>query len=105
MRLRPTASGWVDHDSSTTPEWDVAQLKRLARQLGYALVWAPIDSVVPLVDLVRVADVDAFLCPAPDLLDTFTLHALMCVVQVETACPRMSFAPWAAEEWARENRP
>ncbi len=48
--------------------------------------------MLPLVDQVRDADVDAVIVPSPTHLDTIQLHALMCIVDVETACPRMSFA-------------
>ncbi|MBO0853957.1 MAG: hypothetical protein J2P18_09330 [Nocardia sp.] len=95
MRPRPTAFGWIEPEISTAWEWDRAQIHRLSRRLGYALIWAPIDSALPLVDQVRAADVDVVIIPAPNHLDTATLHAFMCIVSVETATPRMSFAPWA----------
>lgn len=95
MRYRPTALGWIDHDTSVAPEWERAQIQRLARHLGYALIWAPVDSVLPLVDQVRQADVDIVIAPAPDHLDALTLNAVMSVVGVETVCPRLSFSRWA----------
>ncbi|RDI55824.1 hypothetical protein [Nocardia mexicana] len=94
MRAHPTAFAWVDPDVSRWLEWENAGIRRLARQLGYALYW-PGPSVLPLVDQVRAADVDAVVTPSPKHLDVIQLHALMCLVDVETAVPRMSFARWA----------
>ncbi|WP_433598481.1 hypothetical protein ACQPXH_22335 [Nocardia sp. CA-135953] len=96
MRPRPTALGWIDLTVTGNPEWDAAQVRRLARRLGYALVWPPAITLVPLVDQVRVADVDAVIMPSPLHLDVLMLHAVMCVADVETVTPRMSFARWAA---------
>ncbi|WP_280271104.1 hypothetical protein [Nocardia wallacei] len=74
---------------------DDARARRLARQLGYRLYW-PEPSVLPLTDQVRAADVDAVIVPSPGHLDAIQLHALMCLVDVETATPRMSFARWTS---------
>lgn len=95
MRYRPTALGWIDHEVSMAPGWDRAQVQRLARHLGYALIWPPIESVVPLVDQVRAADVDVVITPSPDHLDAIMLNAVMSVTTVETVCPRLTFARWA----------
>ncbi|WP_232236266.1 hypothetical protein [Nocardia sp. BMG51109] len=76
-------------------EWDAAQVRRLARRLGSVLVWPPETSLIPLVDQVRAAGVDAVITPAPNHLDVMTMHAVMCVADVETVSPRMSFARWA----------
>ncbi|WP_280274616.1 hypothetical protein [Nocardia wallacei] len=95
MRSVPTAFGWIHHDVSTTPEWDAAQVRRLARTLGYALIWPTAVSVLPLADQVRAADADVVITPSPLHLDVLTLHALMYVTDVETVCPRMSFARWS----------
>ncbi len=94
MRADPTAFAWVDISVSAWSELENARIRRLARQLGYRLYW-PGPSVLPLVDQVRDADVDAVIVPSPTHLDAIQLHALMCIVDVETACPRMSFARWA----------
>jgi hypothetical protein len=51
--------------------------------------------LIPLADVVRELDADAVIVPAPDRLDALTLHAVMCVADVETVTPRMSFARWA----------
>ncbi|WP_433732602.1 hypothetical protein ACQP0C_09755 [Nocardia sp. CA-129566] len=93
MRFRPTALGWIDLEVSTAPDWDSAQMHRLARYLGYSLVW-PEFSVIPLVDQVRAADVDAVIVPSPEHLHPIMLNALMDVADVETVLPRMSFARW-----------
>jgi hypothetical protein len=89
------ALGWIDPDTSTAPEWDTAQVRRLARRLGYALVWPPESGSIPLPDVAREVDADAVIVAAPDRLDVLTLHAVMCMADVETVTPRMSFARWA----------
>ncbi|RDI48543.1 hypothetical protein DFR68_108379 [Nocardia mexicana] len=93
MRARPTAFAWVDPAGGLWPTWDNAQIRRLARRLGYVLYW-PGPSVLPLIDQVRAADVDAVITPSPSHLGVIQLHALMCIVDVETASPRTSFARW-----------
>ncbi len=93
MRRQPTALGWINLDVSIASEWDVAQLRRLARRLGYVLIW-PDDSPIRLVDQVRNLDVDIVLAPAPNHLDALELDAVMHVTGIETACPRMSFNRW-----------
>jgi hypothetical protein len=95
MKVRPTVLAWIDPAVTIAPNWDIAQVRRLARQLGYALVWPRDITLVPVVDQVRAADVDALIVPAPEHLDVLMLHAVMCLADVETACPRMSFARWA----------
>jgi hypothetical protein len=95
MRIQPTAFAWIDDEISTAPDWDAAQVRRLARHLGYELVWPAEDWLIPLVDQVRAADVDAVITPSVDHLGVMSLNALMHVANVETACPRMSFARWA----------
>ncbi|MGQ4597749.1 hypothetical protein [Nocardia sp. R6R-6] len=43
------ALGWID-PCSPTPEWDTAQVRRLARRLGYPLRFADPTSVLGLVE-------------------------------------------------------
>ncbi len=88
------ALGVVDQDSEAY-EWERAQVRRLARHLGYAVVWASGNSVLPLVDQVRQADVDIVIASVSDHLDVLTLNSVMGVVGVETVCPRLSFSRWA----------
>lgn len=95
MRWRPTALGWVDPDLTTAHEWDSAQVVRLCRKLGYALIWEG-DATVGLIDRVRAADVDAVAIPTPQHLDPLTINNLMHLVDVEIATPRLSFARWSA---------
>ncbi len=59
--------------------------------------------MLPLVDQVRAADVDAVITPSPSHLDVIQLHALMCITDVEMASPRMSFARWTTfpVRWGR----
>jgi hypothetical protein len=44
---------------------------------------------------VREADADALIIPAPDHLDPITLNAVMHYSDVESVCPRLSFARWS----------
>ncbi|MEV5651822.1 hypothetical protein AB0L57_26550 [Nocardia sp. NPDC052254] len=94
MRAHPTAMAWIDPEISTAPVWDAAQVRRLARHLGYALTWPVQTRTVPLIDQIRTADVDAVVLPAPDHLDALTLNLVMHLAGVEIACPRLSFARW-----------
>lgn len=94
MRPNPTALGVIDQESSAE-QWHRAQIQRLARHLGYALIWPPEDSLLTLVDQVRQADVDAVIVPSTDHMDALTLNAVMSVAPVESVCPRLSFARWA----------
>ncbi|NKY88360.1 hypothetical protein [Nocardia veterana] len=96
MRNQPTALAWIDPEMTTSPAWDAAQLRRLARRLGYVLLWPTSVPTVPLIDQVRTADVDAILMPTPAHLDALMLDRLMHLVDIETARPRMSFARWTA---------
>jgi hypothetical protein len=87
--------GWINHEATAAPEWDTATVRRLARHLGYQLLW-PSDSPLPLPELVRAADVDAVLVPSPHHLSALTLNTLMGMVDVESACPRLTFNRWTA---------
>lgn len=100
MRRNPTALGVIDPDSNTE-EWHKAQIQRLARHLGYALIWPPENSLIPLVDQVRQSDVDTVIIPSTDHIDALTLNAVMSVAPVESVCPRLSFARWADIELPR----
>ncbi len=91
----PVALGWIDPESPSL-DWDMARVRRLARHLGYTLVWAPETSRIPLADQVRAIGVDAVITPSTDHLGILTLHAVMCIADVETVTPRMSFARWAS---------
>lgn len=94
MRQYPTALGWIDPDSEAHA-WHRAQVRHLARHLGYRLVWPPAVSLIPPADQVREADVDVVVTPAPDHLDALTLNSLLSLVDVESVCPRISFSRWA----------
>lgn len=95
MRNRPTALGYVDLDVSTSLAWDRAQVQRLARHLGYLVIWPELSSVLPLLDQLRAADVDAVVMPGPDHLGPLELNRVMDVADVETVLPRLSFARWS----------
>ncbi len=94
MRARPTALGLIDPDGETC-EWQRAQVQRLARSLGYKLVWGSETSLLPVVDQVRAADVDTVIIATVDRLDALALNAVLSLVSVESVCPRLSFARWA----------
>jgi hypothetical protein len=96
--VKPVAFGWIDHDSSAAPEWEAAQVQRLARRLGYRLVWPEWAKLLPLADQVRDAGADAVILPAPDHVGALELNGLMHVADVETVFPRMSFARWPSVE-------
>ncbi|BEK86216.1 hypothetical protein GCM10010198_04230 [Nocardia seriolae] len=88
----PTALGHIDDEVTTAPEWDKALCTRLARQLGYLLLWPPENTRLRLLDLVRETDVDAVIAPSPAHVDALTLDRIMHVCDVETATPRETFA-------------
>ncbi|MFE3445036.1 hypothetical protein ACFXNW_18555 [Nocardia sp. NPDC059180] len=86
------ALGWID-PSSPTQDWDAAQIRRLARRLGYPLRWA--DS--PLLGLAEQAEscgADVVIGPSTGHVDAITLDRVMAVADVECAAPRASFARW-----------
>ncbi|MEU1986305.1 hypothetical protein [Nocardia sp. NPDC019395] len=86
------AFGWIDYDISRAPEWDRAQIHRLADRLGYRVVWPCERSVLRAADQARNARADLVILPAPDHLSPLELNAVMEVADVETVAPRLSFA-------------
>ena len=84
------------HPDADVSEWDLAQMRRLAQHLGYTLVWPPETSRIPLVDQVRATGAEAVIAPSTDHIGPVTLQAVMCVADVETVRPRLSFARWAS---------
>ncbi|NKY52243.1 hypothetical protein [Nocardia vermiculata] len=80
---------------SDEPDRVPAELRRLARRLGYRLQWSAETSRIPLADQVREWNADALLLPSTEHVDVLTLHAVMMVADVETVEPRLSFARWA----------
>ncbi|MGW1740587.1 hypothetical protein ACWCPQ_17455 [Nocardia sp. NPDC001965] len=90
-----TAFGWIDFDISIAPEWDCAQIHRLAHHLGYRLMWPDERSVLRVADQVRNARADLVILPTPDHLSPLELNAVMDVADVEAVAPRLSFARWA----------
>lgn len=91
MRREPTALGHINDDVTTAPEWDKAVCSRLARRLGYVLLWPPEDSRLGLIDLVREIDVDAVITPSLAHMDALTLDRIMHACDVETACARETY--------------
>ncbi|MFX0579196.1 hypothetical protein [Nocardia nepalensis] len=90
-----SALGWID-PSSPTPEWDAARMRRLARRLGYVLLWADAGSVLGLVEQAVAYGVDVVLLTSSAHVDAQTLNRLIAVADVECAAPRESFARWSA---------
>ncbi len=88
------ALAWLD-PTSPTSEWDEAQIRRLARRLGYVLHWADAGSVLGLIEQAAGLGVDVVLLPSSAHLDAQTLNRLMGFADVECACPRESFARWS----------
>ncbi|MBF6349502.1 hypothetical protein IU448_10770 [Nocardia flavorosea] len=91
----PIAFGWVDDEVSTAPDWDRAQVSRLARRLGYRLVWPDMRSLLPVADQVRNAAAEVVIMPAPAHLGPLELNRVMDNADVETVLPRLSFARWS----------
>ncbi|MDR7172340.1 hypothetical protein J2W56_006101 [Nocardia kruczakiae] len=89
------ALGWVDPASPTT-EWDTAQVRRLARWLGYPLRWADPTSVLGVVEQVGSLGAEVVLLASSAHVDAVTLDRLMSVADVECASPRASFGRWPA---------
>ncbi|MFI7669266.1 hypothetical protein [Nocardia sp. NPDC049526] len=89
------ALGWID-PTSPTPEWDSAQVRRLARRLGYPLHWADSDSVLGLAEQVESSGADVVLLPSSAHVDAVTLDRVMAVADVECAAPRASFGRWTS---------
>ncbi|WP_280249455.1 hypothetical protein [Nocardia abscessus] len=89
------ALGWID-PLSPTPEWDSAQVRRLARRLGYALRWADAGPVLGLAEQVESSGADVVLLPSSAHVDAVTLDRVMAVADVECAAPRASFGRWPA---------
>ncbi|MBF6080931.1 hypothetical protein IU485_06120 [Nocardia cyriacigeorgica] len=92
--MRPTALGWIDYDASTAPDWDRAHVRRLARRLGYRVVWPDEHSQLPVADQAREADADVVIVPAPEHIEPLELNRIMDIADVETVFPRLSFARW-----------
>ena len=90
------ALGWIDYEIASAPEWDRAQIRRLARHLGYHLVWPCERSVLPVAVQARNAAADLVILSAPAHLSALELNAVMEVADVETVSPRLSFARWAS---------
>lgn len=92
--MRPIAFGWIDEDVSNAPSWDQAQVLRLAKRLGYELIWPDECSVLSVADQARNAGAEVVILPAPDHLGPVELNRVMDVADVETVLPRLSFARW-----------
>ncbi len=98
MRVFPTAVGHVDVErSGRAAQWNRAQIARLARRLGYILIWPSDASPLPLLDQVRAADVDAVLIPSLQHIDAFTLDQLTSCCDVECVSPRKTIARYVGE--------
>ncbi len=88
------AMGWVD-PSSPVQEWDRAQVRRLARRLGYVLRWADPNSVLGLAEQVESSGVDVVIMPSTAHVDAVTMNRVLCVADIECAAPRVSLNRWS----------
>ncbi|NKY37278.1 hypothetical protein HGA13_30035 [Nocardia speluncae] len=95
QQREPIAFGWVDDEVSTAPDRDRAQVSRLARRLGYRVMWPDVRSVLPVADQVRNAAAEVVIMPEPGHLGPLELNRVMGVADVETVLPRLSFARWS----------
>ncbi|MEV4236434.1 MULTISPECIES: hypothetical protein [unclassified Nocardia] len=94
------ALGWMD-PCSPVPEWDSAQVRRLARRLGYVLRWADTGSVLSLAEQAEASGTDVVLLPSSGHIDAATLNRLMGACDIECACPRETFARWSLIDGVR----
>lgn len=94
----PMALGWIDSRMSSGVELDRARVQRLARQLGYRIVWLPEMALPGVLGRAHCAEIQAVITPAPAHLDVFSLNQLMHLVDVETVEPRTSFSRWWSTE-------
>jgi|SRR5690606_4336320 len=92
--MKPNALGWID-PTSPSVEWDQAQVRRLARRLGYRLEWLNPRSVLGFVEQVEASECEAVLVPSSAHLDAATLNRLLGTTDVECAAPRESFSCWS----------
>ncbi|WP_228788076.1 hypothetical protein [Nocardia farcinica] len=92
--MEPIAFGWIDHDVSTAPEWDRAQVQRLAR--GSATAWCgPMNARCCLSWIRRATPgADVVILPGPGHLGPLEVNQLMDFADVEVVLPRLSFARW-----------
>jgi len=88
------ALGWID-PTSPTQEWDRAQVRRLARRLGFRLAWADPNSLLGLAEQVESGGVDVVLMPSSGHIDAVTMNRVLCTADIECAAPRMSFDRWS----------
>lgn len=99
--ITPIALGWVDDDASTASGRDRVQVERLARRLGYCIVWPDVHSVLSLAEQARNTGAEVVILPAPDHLGPLELNRVMDVADVETVLPRLSFARWSPVRTSR----
>ncbi|WP_405493090.1 hypothetical protein [Nocardia sp. NBC_00511] len=102
MRSQPTAIGYLRSDvSGIRQTWDEAQIRSMARRLGYSLtktvvfserVATPVDR---LINVVLRTDVDAVLTPSLEHLGSTPPAPLIQVVDLITVDPHATYARWA----------
>ncbi|MGW5750591.1 hypothetical protein [Nocardia rhamnosiphila] len=95
QQSRPIALGWVDDDMSPAPEWDRAQVSRLARYLGYRIIWPDERSMLSIAEQTRNSGAEVVILPSPQHLGPVELNRVMDAADVETVLPRLSFARWS----------
>ncbi|MRH90577.1 hypothetical protein GFY24_24570 [Nocardia sp. SYP-A9097] len=101
MRHQPAAIGFLRHDVSRAQQrWDQAQMRHLARRLGYdlcrTLVCGP--ATAELMEEVRAAisqtEADAVITPSLDHFDGAVPDPLVQVADVITVSPENTYARW-----------
>jgi hypothetical protein len=108
MRAKPFALGYLRKDvSGTSQAWDEAQIRRLAKRLGYELsktvtFGAGSDGPVGrLIDVVRDLDVDAVISPGLQHFDDAVPDELVQVCDLITVTPESTFSRSALSQiWA-----
>ncbi|MEU7768402.1 hypothetical protein AB0B25_25280 [Nocardia sp. NPDC049190] len=108
MRAKPPALGYLRKDvSGVSQAWDEAQIRSLAKRLGYELAktvtfGAGTDGPVGrLVDVVRDLDVDAVISPGLRHFDDAVPDELVQVCDLITVTPKSTFSRSALPQvWA-----
>ncbi|WP_406277473.1 hypothetical protein OH799_08300 [Nocardia sp. NBC_00881] len=99
MRAKPSALGYLRKDvSGVSQDWDEAQMRSLAKRLGYELTktltfGATTDEPVGrLIDVARHCDVDAVISPSLHHFDDAVPDELVEVCDLITVTPEQTFS-------------
>ncbi|WP_067563656.1 hypothetical protein [Nocardia acidivorans] len=101
MQHQPAAIGFLRHDvSGTHQRWDQAQMRQLARRLGYdlcrTLVYGPETSEIleEVRDAISQNEADAVITPSLEHFDGEIPDPLVQVADVITVTPENTYARW-----------